>query len=424
MEVLRAERDLFYLTDPEISDLRHRVKALMFHPGHEKPGIHLALHLLHTETHHRYDLARAHHMDCTEPQYLRQWYWAKTNKLLPEHPDGEPYGLDDDYPTNEYRACETCGHWKCRCRDLNWHFNNLQNWPTRDRKCTLCFQCQGTGIQKLECNRCKHCPRCEGVGQYKPRDKTWMDIHSDDPEELRYYAAQQLDEHPDLYPDTWQDCEECVNCTNCNGNFWFMHNCRNCTNGYEHCDLCGTPPLYYRQPIRANTGPPQWRIVKDSTWCSYGTRQHWVEDYGFLDAYSDGNHLLPELRNRWNCRDITKALLDNHYMTILYRLNTPSSEETDTLLGTSTLHTNLLTSVCGHTVDLDSVWTHLQNPIYHYPVPDILQAGWRSALGPTDLELRAAHQELRADPTLYHELIAAIGLYRKIFLPYSTLRLS
>ena len=104
-------------------------------------------------------------------------------------------------------------------------------------------------------------------------------------------------------------------------------------------------------------------------------------------------------------------------MTILYRLNTPSSEETNPLLGTSTLHTTLL-------IDLDSVWRHLQNPIYHYPVPDILQAGWRSALGPTDLELRAAHQELRADPTLYHEMIAAIALYRKIFLPYSTLRLS
>ena len=100
MEVLRSERDLFYLTDAEISALRNRVKALMFHPGHEKPGIHLALNLLHTETHHRYDLDKAYRLDCTEPKYLRQWYWAKTNKLLPDHPDGEPYRPIGSVPKN------------------------------------------------------------------------------------------------------------------------------------------------------------------------------------------------------------------------------------------------------------------------------------------------------------------------------------
>ena len=115
---------------------------------------------------------------------------------------------------------------------------------------------------------------------------------------------------------------------------------------------------------------------------------------------------------------LTKALLENNYMTIAYRISTPSSEtETNPYLGTTTLYPKLLP-------DLESLWNFLQNPTYHYPAPDILHAGWRAAVGPTDQEFRAAHQELRADPTLYHELIAAIGLYRKIFLPYSTLRLS
>ena len=99
-----------------------------------------------------------------------------------------------------------------------------------------------------------------------------------------------------------------------------------CTNGHDNCFLCDQAPIWTKRPIRANTGPPRWRIVADSTWCTYGTKDHWIRDYHFLEDYADGQQLLPEIWDRWNSRNISAHLLRNHYMTIYYRDLTSGSE--------------------------------------------------------------------------------------------------
>ena len=102
MQTLRKHTGLFHSTDQELMILHTKIRALLYHPGHEKDGIHRALFLLEQEKLHRAATYHAYRLDVTKPRRIRQWYWEKTNRRVAPNPDGDPIGLDDDHPTKTY----------------------------------------------------------------------------------------------------------------------------------------------------------------------------------------------------------------------------------------------------------------------------------------------------------------------------------
>ena len=81
-------------------------------------------------------------------------------------------------------------------------------------------------------------------------------------------------------------------CTVRHGHGYYVEFCNACIHGWELCPYCYTPPHWIKRPIRANTGPPRWRIDPSATLATFGTNDTWVYDFHFLREFQQGKELI------------------------------------------------------------------------------------------------------------------------------------